>query len=361
MTKIAGDGNCFFRCVALHVHGDQEMWQQIKDKVLERLEDALTHPELYIHDGNPWSFFAANSSEEFFNATNEKEYLAILQQDGAWGGELEMHIVQKIYGLQFVVFSEGNSGRAAMSFYADDAASTNCIRIHYSSAQGREHYTYLSEVAVVGQKTIGTYDADSKKITLFGDPLDATVTTANSATGAVREEYATRTRRNDVSNILWDTISLKQDRFDFHINGNMREFSIHIRPDQAVKKNGSVTLYVDKHLIAFNNYKSLYHYDILAGYANHSLKRFAFSYSKLSFNARYDHGLYVLIAILVTPCGRRDYAVFMDGRIKIFKEDEYFSSFTPQLDQPFDENIVFEAWTAFAEPMKYNPARHGGK
>ena len=73
-------------------------------------------------------------------------------------------------------------------------------------------------------------------------------------------------------------------------------------------------------------------------------------------------GLYVLCAVLVAPCGKRSYVVYMDATIKLLEEAEYFRKFAPDLENPklYNDKTVHEILVIYDTRMVYDKSSHQG-
>ena len=115
--------------------------------------------------------------------------------------------------------------------------------------------------------------------------------------------------------------------------------------------------------MAYNDPESLYHCNMLSVYINFSQSRFAVTYCVLQYRQPTSvKKEYVLASILETPCRRRDYAVYVNGEIKIFKESEFFEKFVCEPQTKIkDIKAVYESWMIFNKSWKYDPFRHSGR
>ena len=89
LRKIESDGNCFFRSVADQILGQQDLHQEVREKICSYM---LDHPLDYA----PFVW------DETF-----EQYIGKMKKSGCWGGASELSAAAKVYGVHITVHQLG--------------------------------------------------------------------------------------------------------------------------------------------------------------------------------------------------------------------------------------------------------------
>ena len=99
IKSMAGDGNCLFRAIADQVYGDSD-----EHPVVQKLLDYV------MKDSNHFAAFFDDENEE--GDRSFSDYCQRLQQDGQWGGNMELAAACEVYGVQIIVHQSGTNANA---------------------------------------------------------------------------------------------------------------------------------------------------------------------------------------------------------------------------------------------------------
>ena len=349
---VMGDGNCLYRCVSQHLFGDENQYKEIKSRMISMLWDFNQSKEL-------WQFYAPDS-DEYFKTPNRESYLDLINNDGQWGGEFEIRAMEKAFNLKI------NVHRCDEIFVMKD--DLDQIHVVYLTGPDRPpHYDYLSVERAAQEVLLNSTSATSTSTsTISTTTSTSTNSTTNSRASIAKIDFGTRSTTGSVSKQFIDQAkACDNSKFQFYVSDILRSFSVYQHPDDLCKRTNSVvSLFIDSYKMAYNDPESLYHYNMLSVYINYSHQsRFAVTYCVLQY--RHNTSVkreYVLVSILETPCRRRDYAVYVNGEIKIFKESEFFEKFVcDPATKITDIKTVYDSWMQFNKSWKYDPARHSGR
>ena len=98
VKKIEGDGNCLFRAIAFLQYGTEEKWQKVKKEIRQYI---MTHQE-FRNIGN---FEIKNRKiTESFDL-----YISNYDENGYWGGDLEVAAAASYYNRPIVVVDVANN------------------------------------------------------------------------------------------------------------------------------------------------------------------------------------------------------------------------------------------------------------
>ena len=84
--RIAGDGNCLFRCLAERVLGDEELHIRVRNEVVAKMSEDPKKVEQFL--------------EQPFDTYAER-----MRMDGVWGGEVELRTAAELYSCGIMVYS----------------------------------------------------------------------------------------------------------------------------------------------------------------------------------------------------------------------------------------------------------------
>ena len=86
--NVKGDGNCFFRCISLKVHGTEENYSKVRQQIVEFLEkNEEDYSELVLDK----------------KGKTYKEYLQEMQKDKVWATEVEILAAGPVYKCEIFV------------------------------------------------------------------------------------------------------------------------------------------------------------------------------------------------------------------------------------------------------------------
>ena len=89
-VEIVPDGNCLFRAMSFFVEGNQEVHNKYRQRVVQYLRQ------------NRKDYQCIFETEEEL-----QDYISVISRDHAWGGELELSILSKLYKCAFVIHANG--------------------------------------------------------------------------------------------------------------------------------------------------------------------------------------------------------------------------------------------------------------
>ncbi len=90
--RIVGDGNCFFRSIALWIFGSEAFHTVVRRDTVE-----------YVA-GN-WSRFAAKVLRSYTNCVNADAYVSYMGSNAVEGGELEILVASEIFNRPVAVYN----------------------------------------------------------------------------------------------------------------------------------------------------------------------------------------------------------------------------------------------------------------
>lgn len=73
VKEVTGDGNCLYRAIADFLEGNENLWPKYKQATINKIIEKKAHYSPFIEDDKDFD-----------------QYLIELQEDGAWGGNLEI-------------------------------------------------------------------------------------------------------------------------------------------------------------------------------------------------------------------------------------------------------------------------------
>lgn len=160
INEMASDGNCLFRSLSDQLFLDYgERHDSVRKEVCDFLE---------ANEEDFKMFLILDEEEEDEDASSFEEYVALMREDGEWGGNLELVSAARLYRRDITVFSaagafsiasgheEKSEGNILLSFHEND---------HYNSVRDRNVQNRISTKSFrseLGSK-IDFPDAQSKR------------------------------------------------------------------------------------------------------------------------------------------------------------------------------------------------------
>mmetsp|Transcript_41779 Transcript_41779/g.67091 ORF Transcript_41779/g.67091 Transcript_41779/m.67091 type:complete len:293 (+) Transcript_41779:47-925(+) len=87
-VPVCFDGNCLFRSISFNLFGSQGKHMDIREKVVEAIEQDEEHFSLFIHE------------DESF-----QDYCQRMREDGEWGGNMELTSLSRLLNCAIVIHS----------------------------------------------------------------------------------------------------------------------------------------------------------------------------------------------------------------------------------------------------------------
>ncbi|CAI5707790.1 hypothetical protein KXD40_008237 [Peronospora effusa] len=119
LHEVKGDGNCLFRALSDQLFGDQQQYQQVREKIVNYLEQHRNDFEPFMED------------EEKF-----EKYCDRMRDNGTWGGNQELYAAARLFQVYIIVHQNQPSARI-MVIECDQLKPTRVIHVAY---HGEDHY-----------------------------------------------------------------------------------------------------------------------------------------------------------------------------------------------------------------------------
>ena len=121
-----GDGNCFYRSVAVQVYGDQELYDDVRQELVEYVRCT---PGVRVGD-LLFSEACEHSVEQWAQET---------LTDGVYGGYLEAALVSQYYDVQVEIY-EGVVPRVPSSVFGEGKPTCVRLRLRLGFTRAFDHY-----------------------------------------------------------------------------------------------------------------------------------------------------------------------------------------------------------------------------
>ncbi|CAI5736842.1 unnamed protein product [Peronospora destructor] len=125
LHEVKGDGNCLFRALSDQLFGDQQQHEQVREKIVNYLEQHRNDFEPFMED------------EEKF-----EKYCERMRENGTWGGNQELYAAARLFQAYIIVHQNQPSARI-MVIECDQLKPTRFIHVAY---HGEDHYDSVRSI-----------------------------------------------------------------------------------------------------------------------------------------------------------------------------------------------------------------------